>query len=761
MKKILSTFVKYPFYGKIFIAVFIIAGIWSLLTMNMASFPVVESRTITVSVSYQGATPKEMEEGVVTLIENSIRGIVGIKEHSSRSQENSATVTITVQNGYDVNVALYEIKNAVDGISNFPSGAEKPTVSKGRTTTTAMFISVRSEENDLIKLKEEVYRIEDDFLASGIVSQTTVIGVPTRMEMSIEIDETTLERYGISLTEVSAAVAQYNVDSYSGVILSPEEQIKINIRNRTVEPDVIKEIVVRSNEDGSQVKIKDLGEVIFQFQDTPSSSFLEGDRNIMISISNLKEEDLKATSIYVNDYIKNYNAKGGPVKLTVVRDFLDILNGQLNILYGNGLMGIILVVVSLSLFLNFRMSLWVAWGIPASFFGMFIIANLMGISINMISLFGMILIIGILVDDGIVIGENIYTYYEKGHSPRAAAIKGTMEVLPAVFVSVTTTIVAFLPLLLIQGNLEMMYEMAVVVVACLVFSLVEGMFILPGHLASEKILSPQDPKSLYGKLRTQLDKGMFFACNKIYIPFLKWTLNHKVIMISITFAMFIFTAGLFMGGRIKFTFFPTVNEDMFSIDLAMKPGVPTEKTIQILDYIEGKVREADTLLAKEVGEDTFIEILNMRTGTAFSNTESGEHAGTINVFLRGLENSSVSSDLVKRTIADHIGKIPEAYKFSVGASNRFGAPVSISLFSKKTETLVAASEDLKEELNKMSALYNVSDNNQLGEREIHMTLKPLAYSLGLNATEISTQVRAAFYGVLAQKIQEGRSEVWF
>ncbi|MFI3263299.1 MAG: efflux RND transporter permease subunit, partial [Rikenellaceae bacterium] len=217
----------------------------------------------------------------------------------------------------------------------------------------------------------------------------------------------------------------------------------------------------------------------------------------------------------------------------------------------------------------------------------------------------------------------------------------------------------------------------------------------------------------------------------------------------------------YMGGRIKFTFFPTVNEDNFSIDLAMKPGVPTEKTVAILDFIEGKVREADTLLAKETGEETFIEILNIRTGTAFSNTESGEHAGTISVFLRGLESSSVSSDIIKKKIADHIGKIPEAYKFSVGASNRFGAPVSISLFSSSSSTLENASEDLKEELTKISALYNISDNNQLGSREVHLTLKPLAYSLGLTASGISTQVRAAFYGVLAQRIQEGRNEVWF
>ncbi len=760
MKKIVSLFVKYPFYGKIFIFTIILAGIVALSSLTMASFPVTEARTLTVSVSYQGATPKEMEEGIVSLLENAIVGVVGIKEHSSVSQENSAVLSITIDYGYKIDDVVADVKNAIDGISNFPSGAEQPVVSKGRTTTPAMYVALTSKSGDLIKMQAEAIRIADEWRTSGVISQVNQSGTPSRLEMSIEIDENAMTEYGITLSEIASAISAYNIDSYGGVIKNPTEQIKINVRNRSVKKEDIEKIIVRSSVDGTQIKVRDIAKVIYQFEDDPKTSYFNGERNVFIQVSNLKEEDLRETTEYVTNYMNNYNNSQEDMELTAVRSFLGTLSGQLSILYKNGIMGVVLVILVLSLFLNFRISLWVAWGIPASFLGMFIVGYLAGISLNMISLFGMILIIGILVDDGIVIGENIYTYYEKGFSPKIAAIKGTMEVLPAVITSVITTIVAFTPLLIIEGNLEMMYEMAVVVIACLVFSVLEGMLILPGHLASKKILE-HSPESWYGKVRRVSEGAISWCCNKFYIPYLKWTLGKKSIVIAVVSAMIIITVGLGLGGRISFAFFPPSNEDNFTIDLALKPGTPTEQVITILDDIERQIIEIDKELAEEYGEEPFIENCLKQTGNAFSGNESGEHAGKINVFLRGLNDSKVSSDVIKMAISQNLKPIPVAYKFTIGASSRFGAPVSVSLFSSNSESLTEASEELKRELAEVSALYNIMDNNQLGSREVHLELKPLAYSLDLTPTEIMSQVRSAFYGSLVQRIQEGRNEIWF
>ncbi len=761
MKKILSQFVKHPFYGKVFIITLILFGIVSMMDMNKAYFPIVDSKTISVAVSYQGATPKEMEEGVVSLLENSIRGIVGIKEHSSTSQENSARLNITIQNGYDIDKVVYDVKNAIDAISNFPAGAERPVVSKGRTTTIAAFLFLTSKSDDLILLRNEANAIEDEILTSGVISQISQRGLPSRLEMSIEVDENSLQRHGLTHEKVRQAIATYNVDSYGGIIKSPTEQIKINLRNRSVDPKDIEDIIVSSSTDGALVRVKDVATVAYQFEDVPQTSYIDNKRNVLLMISNIKEEDLESTSKYLKKYVAEYNEANPDMNLEIVRDFMDILDGQLSILYSNGIQGILLVILSLSLFLNFRMSLWVAWGIPASFLGMFIVGSLLGLSLNFISLFGMILIIGILVDDGIVIGENIFTYYEKGYSPQVAAIKGTLEVLPAILVSVSTTIVAFIPILFIEGNLEMMYEMAVVVIACLVVSVIEGVFVLPGHLASKSILAPLPEKSLYGKVRNTFDKGLYYVCDNIYLPYLRWAMGKKVVVMAIVTGLFVVTFGMFMGGRLRFTFFPPSNEENFSIDVAMKPGTSTENVLDVLKYIEAETKVVDSMLAEKYGEDLFIRKYSIQTGSSFSGNESGEHAGIVRLFLRGLDESQVSSEMIKKAIAERIPSIPKVYKFAIGASSRFGAPVSISLFSRNTETLTAASESLKNELGKRSALYNVMDNNQLGTREIHLKLKPLAYTLGITPQMVMSQVRAAFFGSLTQRIQEGRNEIWF
>lgn len=761
MKRLLSTFVKYPFYGKVVIAILLLIGGYALLTMKKASFPITESHTITVAVVYQGATPKEMEEGVTTLIENAIRGTVGIKEFSSVSSENSALVTITTLNDYDVDDVLMDVKNVVDGISNFPTNAERPVVAKQRTTTMVMFITLRSKTDDIIELKNEAQRVEDEFLASGLISQISIHGYPSKLELSVEIDEDNLRRYNLTFDQIQQALTNNNNDIMGGTIKNPREEILVISRQRSVDPADIENIVVATTANGSIIKVKDVATVNYQFQDSPNSSYIQKDRNVMMRIDKLATEDLEAISEFVHEYVDTYNATHENTQIAIMHDFLSNLKGQLGILYNNGFLGVLLVVIALSLFLSFRLSLWVAWGIPASFLGMFIVANLMGITINMISVFGMILIIGILVDDGIVIGENIFSHFQKGKTPRRSAIDGTMEVLPAVLTSVATTIIAFMPLLFIEGNLEMMYEMAIVVILCLVFSLLEGVFVLPGHLANPKVLKKQNNKSLYGKVRNALDKAIIYFRDKIYLPFLKWLLSHKWIAIGAATAMFIVTVGLVAGGRISFTFFPHTTSDNFSVDLVLKPGVKEQVVLEKLWNIEEQIWVInDELMEKYNDTLPFINYTEVLTGSAFSRTETGTNAGSINIFLRRLDKSPVDDQMIKALITKRVGTIPEAYKFTVGASNRFGAPVSYSLMSYDMEELDEAKVEFEAELLKITALYNIMDNSQLGSQEIRITLKPRAYVLGLSQTTLMSQVRQGFYGGLSQRMQEGKDEIW-
>ncbi len=761
MKNILSQFVKYPFYGLVVMLIFIGIGFISLTHMKKATFPLTDSKTISISVSYPNATPKEMDEGVTSLVENSLMGISGIKEYESTSSEGSASITVTALNGYDMDELLSDVKNAVDGISNFPDGAEKPVVSKNRRTDNAMFMSLYAESENVLDLNDMANKIEDDLLATGKISQLSMFGVPSNLELVIELSETQMRRYGLTFSDVKTAVAENNLDASGGTIRNTREQIKIVTRQKSVDPDKIKEIVLISNSNGQPVTIGDVADVRLQVPEDPSNGYVHKKPSVTLLVAKLQTEDLEKISNLVNDYVKTFNETHEDFKLEVRMDFLEIIDGQLDILVSNGLQGVFLVVLMLSLLLNVRLSLWVAAGIPVSFLGMFIIANLTGLTMNIISLFGMILIVGILVDDGVVIGENIFTHFEMGKSPRRAAIDGTLEVIPAVFTSVITTIVAFSPLFFIEGNMEVMMDMAFVVVVCLLVSLAESMFVLPSHLANPNVLKPNRKTSWYGKLRIYIDKQLERFKEGLYKPMLDWLVSHRGFSISAVTALLILTIGLVAGGVVQFTFFPASPSDMFSIDLALKPGVNQEITKNLLFDIEDKAWEVNDEIREEQGDTiSYISGMSVSLGSAFDGTESGTNAGRIRVFLNSLEGTDVSDEMIKKAIAKKVGKIPEAYKFAVGASNHFGAPVSISLLGYDQVELEKAKDELQEELEKMPALYNITNNSQLGSQELKLTLKPEAYALGLTLESLMSEVQQGFYGALAQRIQDGKDEIW-
>lgn len=761
MRKIISLFVKYPFYGKMVILVLILLGGISLMNLRKATFPLVESKIINVSVMYPGATPKEMDEGITALVENNLRGIAGIKEFTSQSREGSASITVTAISGYDMDELLSDVKNAVDGISNFPSGAERPIVAKQRAKDIAFFMSLSSNSDDILELNAVANKIEDDLLATGKISQITIMGLPSNLELTVELDETQMRRYNLTFTDIQNAISNNNIDASGGTIRNNREQIKILSRQKSIEPDDISEIVIKASKNGQMLTIGDVASVQLQVPEDPTNGYIKGKPSVTFMIQKLMSEDLEAISNEINSYIESFNAKHDDYHMEVKMDFLDLIDSQLSILISNGLLGVILVILLLSLLLNIRLSLWVAWGIPASFLGLFVVAAISGITLNLISLFGMILIIGILVDDGVVIGENIFTHFEMGKSPRRAAIDGTMEVLPAVFTSVATTMIAFSPLFFIEGQMEMMYEMAFVVVISLLFSLLEGMFVLPGHLANPKVLKPENPNSFYGKVRKVLDKLIFGLRDKIYQPFLNWILKHKGVALAGLNAIIIITFGMIAGGKIGFTFFPAAPSDMFTIDLALKPGVNENITKEKLFFVEEKVWEANAQLMEEYGDTmSYVSSLNVNMGNAFNGSENGTNAGMIRVFLNPLENTQVSDEIIKKAIAKHVGEIPEAYKFAVGASNRFGAPVSISLLGYDPDDLERAKNELETELKKIPALYNITNNSQIGSQELRIKLKPEAYTLGLNTKTLMQEVRQGFYGGLSQRIQEGKDEIW-
>ena len=758
MRKLVSHFIRFPFYANIIIAFLIIGGIVGLLNMKKSFFPEFSSREIVVSIAYPGASPKEMEEGITTRIEEAIRSIVGIKEVNSTSSENFAIVRITTTGKYDIDETLTEVKNAVDAISSFPVDAEKPVVFKQRPISQAMYISL-SGDVDLLTLKNLASEIEDDLLNSGLISQLNISGYP-ELEISVEVTEENLLRYKLNFDEISRAISLNNRDISAGMLKSDKEEVLIRSRTRTVDPDIIGDIILRANEDGSFLRIRDIATVKLQFADVSSSSFMNGKRNVSFSVMKLPEEDLDAISKFCKDYVNEFNEQHQGVQLSITYDFLKMLGARLNLLYKNGGIGLLLVLISLGLFLSFRLAAWVAWGIPASFLGMFLIASVSGITINMISLFGMILVIGILVDDGIVIAENIYSHFEKGKNPKLAALDGTMEVLPAVMTSVTTTIIAFSPLFFVEGRMKFMFEMAFVVVFSLVVSLFEAFFVLPAHVGNRLVLRRNVKNNIGKRTRDFLETILIYFRNKVYAKTLRFMMKWRWIAIAIPVALIFITAGLFGGGFIKSTFFPSIPFDQFNVDISFKAGAGEMITLDHLQRIEDLIWEVDEEIKQELNDtNSFVNFTFISTGSAFNGQEVGAHAGNIFVLLRDLENAGISSYEIVQRVQNKVGEIKEAEKFTIAGRNTFGTPVSISLLGKNLDELSEAKVLLMNEMRGIEALNNIIDNNAAGKREINLKLKSKAYFLGLDNASIANQVRQGFFGGQAQRLQKGKDEI--
>lgn len=757
MKKIITPFVKFPFYANIIIAFIILIGGFSLMSMKKSFFPETKSRIIIVTVAYPGASPKEMEEGITTRIEEALRGIVGIKEMNSTSSENFTRVNIETTGEYDLDETLMEVKNAVDGISSFPSAAEKPIVFKRRSRTQAAFIAL-SGDADLQTLKKYAQEIEEDFLASGIISKISINGYPA-LEISVEITEEDLLRYNLTFDIIAGAIAANNNDVSAGQIKSEDEEILIRSRNRSVNPNIIGEIILRANVDGSFLRIRDVANVKTKFADVSSNALVNSKQGIFFYIEKLGNEDLEEISNYINDYVEEFNERYSFMRLDITFDFNSMLDSRLSLLLNNGGMGLLLVIIALAFFLSFRLSLWVAWGIPSSFLAMFIVANLTGVTINMISLFGMILVIGILVDDGIVIAENIFTHFEMGKSPKRAAIDGAVEVFPAVLTSVATTIVAFTPLLLLEGRMEMLYEMAFIVVFSLGFSLVEAFLVLPAHLSSTHILRKNENKKS-GGIRAKLDKVIYVLRDVIYKNVLSSVIKWRWITVTIPIALILLTFGMIKGTLIRTTFFPAIAFDMFAVNVAFTPGSGEKQTAEFLEKFDKLVWEVNDELQEEFSDtNTFITFTFRSIGSAFDGQENGAHAGNVNILMRDMEGAPLSTFEIAARVRDKIGVVPEASKLTVGGRNRFGSPVSISLLSKNLEELNSAKEMLLTNLKSMPELDNITDNNSQGKQEIQIKLKPKAYFLGLSQAEIAKQVRQGFYGGQVQRLQQGKDEL--
>ncbi|MBN1782446.1 efflux RND transporter permease subunit [bacterium] len=749
MKNVLRLFIKYPLLGNVILVTLLVFGWVGFKSLKTTFFPIVPSRIIMISTFYPGASPEEIEEAIVLKIEDNLKGVTGIERVTSVSSENACRITVTVLTGYDINIVLQDVKDAVNQVSSFPVGMERLTIYRQEARNFAIDF-VLAGEASLAELKKEARRVERDLLSKDGISKVSLSGFPDE-EIEIALREKDLRAYELTFNEVLNAVRNANVKMTGGKIKGLREEMLIRADVKAYYAEELANHLLKSTPEGVLIRLKDVADLSDRWSENPNRVYHNGKRAVLVTVQNTNQEDLFQVTRIVKAYLKTFNESHTDIQTYIVRDGSEVIQERIDILSSNGLLGLVLVLLFLSLSLNPRMAFWVAISIPISFAGMTMLGPFYGLTINVMSLLGMILVLGILVDDGIVIAENIYQHHERGEKPIPAAVNGTLEVLPSVFSSILTTVVIFLTFFFLEGGLgDRSRDLAFVVIASLMISLLEATFILPAHIAHSKALCRQTNRK--GRFERRAEEVLFAFRDRVYAPVLRWSQRYPLAALAIPVGIYIITLGAMQGGIIKTTFFPIIERRNVDIVLEMPAGTPDAITDSLMATIENHVWEVnDRFRGTHHGRD-LVTAISRRIGPA-------THQGNLSVTLIGSQYRDWDAMEATNRIRDQVGSVPGAEKLEFGGSGFWGKPISIALASNDLDQLREAKEDLKAEFRKLDKLKDVVDDDPPGLREIRIQLKERAFALGLTTADVVSQVRSGFFGAEAQRLLRGIDEV--
>ena len=761
---------------------FIVFGVSGVLALKSSFFPLIDSKFISINATFPGASPQEVEEGVIYKIEENLKGVSGIVRVTSTSRENSGTILVETDEDFELDAILFEVKNAVDKVPSFPVDLEPIVITKVEEQQPTVIFSLTGKNIDLKSLKNVSKNIEKDIRNIEGISQVSVSGFPDE-EIEISVTEEDLLKYNLSFDEVLNSVSRTNILVTGGNIKTNKEEFLIRASNKNYYANELQNIIVRSSPDGKKIRLSDIAKIRDQFSETPVSSAVNNETAIILSVTSTNNEDMMDSANKINQYIDEFNNINSNLKLTPLKDYSIALRQRTNLLLENGGLGILLVLIFLSLFLNIRLAFWVAFGLPISFLGMLIFAGEFDITINLMSLFGMIVVIGILVDDGIVIAENIFRHYEEGKTPEQAAVDGTMEVLPAIVSAIITTLIAFSTLLLLAGDVGNFFgEVAMIVILTLIVSLVEALIILPSHLAHSKALHNKDEIKnnfvfrFFKYMRGVNNKGfqlMRWLRDKVYSPTLKFALKNRFLSFSGFIAALYLTISSVFGGVIGVTFFPMIDSDAVTVDLKMPMGTNVKVTDSIISVIENHAIEIGKEFEEKYMQNDnrdLIEHIQKNIGSSADNMSmvkgfgdiGGSSTASLEIFLLDSENrpQEIRAPEMANLIRERTGEIIGVEKFVVdGGANFGGSPVAISLLSDNISELKNAKLELIQKLSLNPKLTDITSNDPEGIKEIDIKLNDNAYMLGLSYASVMKQVRAAFFGIEAQRFQRGEDEI--
>ena len=749
---------------------FVVGGIVMMGQIRQEIFPEVMLDAIQVKVVYPGSTPEEVEDGIILQIESAIRGIEGIKQIKSVAAEGYGVVTAELLSGVNADRILQDIKSEVDRIITFPEEAEEPVISKLVNRRQVLSVIVYGNLSEK-SLRQQAEIIRDDLLDLPEITQVSLGGVRP-YEIDIEIPEETLRRYGITLDDVARRIRQASLDIPGGVIRTSGGEILIRTKEKRYTGREYASIGIITLNDGTEITLGDIADVRDGFADTDTYAHFDGKPAAIVTVFRVGDERPIAISNAVRKYMKQREASLPPgVGLAVWHDRSQVLKSRMQLLEKNAVMGLVLVFFILSLFLQMRLALWVMLGIPISFLGAFFIMPAMHVTINMISLFAFIMALGMVVDDAIVVGENIFEHRQRGEGLSEAAINGVSRVALPVTFSVLTSITAFIPLIYVTGVIgKFISVIPLVVISVLAISLIESLFVLPAHLSmgKENSHNPAGPPGIFECARLAVSNWLQWFIDRPYAFLLRLCVRYRYVSLAVAIAILFISIGIVGGGIIKFSFMPKVDGDVIKGQIRMAVGTPVEQTAKVASYLEEKARESIEELRKKyhTDEPLLLHIFTVIGGTmpkggpAGAEGTSGANLAEVALLLTPGEERSITSSIIEALWRKKVGEIPGIESLSINSNLvHMGANIDIQLAHEDYGILVRAAERLKEALSRYPGLGDIADSHSEGKREIKIRLNREGRSLGITEESLGRQIRAAYYGAEALRFQRGRDEV--
>lgn len=751
----------------------VLVGFVSVSTIVQEVFPEASLDSVQVRVPYLGASPEEVEESIVRRVEEKIQGVDGIRQISSVAAENLGVITAQLKLGENIADILDEIKSEVDRITTFPAEAEEPEITEITTRRQAIQLAVYGDVPERT-LKELTNRMKDELTASGGVSFAEVGGT-RNYELAIEISEETLRSYGLTLDFVTRAVRRGSLDLPGGSIETSGEDILIRTKGQAYSGRDFEKIPVRALSDGSTLYLGDIATVRDGFEESDAISRFNGEQAAFLKIYRTSDERVLDVIDEVYAYVETLSIPEG-ISVSVWQDEAKLLRSRYELMLKNGAMGLALVILALGLFLNSRLAFWVSAGIFISFIGTFAVMVYIGATINLISLVAFILALGIVVDDAIVVGENVFVEQENGLEAEDAAVKGTVRLARPVIFAVLTTMAAFTPLLFVPGIIgKMMKQIPTVMITVLAISLIESLFILPAHLGHFKFTR--------GRAKNMFSRGLERIQNKIS-ALVEWNINgplhrtlefvteHYVYVVLAGISIIMLSVGTVGAGWVRFEFFPNIEGDNVVALVKMPEGTPVEKTIEIAALMEEKGHEVAAQIQSELDEDHPPVVSNVLSIVGSQPTldrapVSAGGAGYTDPTLAEVNFELLASEIRELPAVEFetrwreaVGDLAAVRSIQYQSSLiSLGKSIQLEVSTTNAEDLALAVAEIKDEIRSFSGTYEIEDDRVPGKREVMLELKPGAQMLGISLDDLARQVRASFYGNEALRVQRGRDDV--